>query len=128
MENNKFKAEHTVDNNKPYIIRAEGTIPIVEVELEGKNGLRVMWNGSHQKCIIEMKCNDGKWRPLSGVQEVEIRISVDEQLPIIKIDQFVIPGIKEKKLLQEQETVSNIMDELSRESNVEENKPNNSKD
>lgn len=122
MENNKFKAKHTVNDNKPYIVQAKGSIPIVEVELEGKNGLRVMWNGSREKCSIEMKCDDGKWRTLSGVQEVEVRISVDEPLPIIKINQFVIPDVKEK--MQGQKITSIIVDEPRKESNAKEKSDN----
>lgn len=110
MVNGNFEVEHTIDENKPYTIRAKGAVPIVEVELEGKNGLRVMWDGPH-KATIEMKQDeDGEWAPLSGVQKIEILMSVHEPLPIIKIDQIIVPGIQEKKI-QGRKKTSLIADE-----------------
>lgn len=98
MENRDLKVEYTLDESKPYTIRAEGAVPVVEVELEGKNGLRVMWKGPHST-IVEMKFGeDGEWQEIPGIQELEVIMSAKEPLPIIKINQLIIPGIQERKI------------------------------
>lgn len=88
---------NAIDSDKLHIIKSKGAIPILEVELEGVNGLRIMWTGPN-KTTIETKNDDDEWVKMTGVQKIEIIMSCDDPLPIVKINQLIIPGIRGKKI------------------------------
>jgi hypothetical protein len=93
------KAEYTLDDKKPYVIHAEGKLPIVEVELKGRNGLRVLWDDASYNATVEVKHGDsGEWVPLHGVQTIDIHLSCEDPLPRIKINQLIVPGIQGRKI------------------------------
>lgn len=89
--------EYTISDDKPHVIHAEGKLPIVELTLDGRNGLRVMWNGPHQ-ATVEMKDEDGIWVEMAGIQSIEVIMDCTEPLPQVKINQVIIPGKPIKKL------------------------------
>ena len=61
----------------------------LEVELAGKNGIRLMWNGPRQ-CTVEVKDGD-VWRELKCVQNIKILVGIDHILPKVHIDYVVLP-------------------------------------
>jgi len=59
-----------------------------DVEVAGKNGIRVRGTSSHD-CMIEFKDGD-EWKPLKYVQSLTIELNVDNPLPKIKIGYIVV--------------------------------------
>ena len=61
----------------------------LEVEIFGKNGIRLIWHDVN-KCTIEVM-DGGKWRELKYVQNIKIELGIDNKIPKVHIDYVVLP-------------------------------------
>jgi hypothetical protein len=62
----------------------------LDVELMGKNGVRMRWKEPHN-CTIEVMDSSGEWCEIKYVQSIHISAGVDDPLPKVHIDYVVIP-------------------------------------
>ncbi len=63
---------------------------VLDVELSGKNGIRVRWAG-YQKCSVE-RLVDGVWTKIPLVQDIFIKLSCTDPLPSVTLRSLVIPA------------------------------------
>jgi hypothetical protein len=59
-------------------------------QLDGKNGLRIVWNGP-RSVMVEAKGNDGHWYEVPYVKSIRFTVSARDSLPTVEIEQYILP-------------------------------------
>lgn len=67
----------------------EVTPAVLDVTVVGRGGIRLHWAG-WQQCTLE-RMENGEWVKLPLVQDVIIRLSVDDPTPRITLRSLVLP-------------------------------------
>ena len=89
---------YTLDKVEPYVIIQSGEFQPMELEgtFHGKNGFRVMWDEDGSRTArVEVMNEKGEWERLSGIQKINITLSVNDRLPRVSIERIIVP---EKKI------------------------------
>jgi len=85
---------YTIGNDSPKIDKQVININPSELNLEvdGKNGIRIISGGSSRNTHIEIK-EDGEWKQLSLVTRIEVVIDCEEDggLPKVKLSYYILP-------------------------------------
>ena len=66
---------------------------VLEFEALASNGLRIIWNGT-RNCSIEGKDGD-EWKPLKYVRNITISFGVEDQIPVVKMEYYIIKDGRE---------------------------------
>lgn len=88
--------QYTIDKDDPVTFTNVEINPNeLDIELNGRHGIKIHWDGNHHGAQISTKeSKTDEWKPISGVQSIDISISVDKPLPVVTIKRIVLPGEK----------------------------------
>lgn len=98
-EKRKFNTIYGLDSEDPILITSKN-LPTQSLEFEAKEArieflgiesIRILNDGEYTYgTTVEVKNNKGEWQLLGGVQSIEIKVSVDMPVPLVKIERYII--------------------------------------